>query len=120
MYACMTIGPGLLVLALIENTRNRFTNIMNVFGRVPFFYYLLHIYVIHLLCIPVYFASGFTVADLATEEMSFALFVPDHNYGFSLGIVYLIWLFVIFLCYFPSRWYNQYKSTHKKWWLSYI
>lgn len=120
MYACMTISPGLLALAAIENIRNRFTNIMNVFGRVPFFYYLLHIYVIHLLCIPVYFASGFTVADLETTKMSFAIFVPDENYGFSLGIVYLIWLFVIFLCYFPSRWYNNYKSTHKKWWLSYI
>lgn len=119
LYALMTLGPALIVLALIENIRNRFTAIFNIFGRVPFFYYLIHIYIIHILCVILFFAEGFSFEDNFKLKMTFA-FRPDENFGFSLGIVYLIWLFVLVLCYFPSRWYNNYKSTHKQWWLSYI
>lgn len=119
MYACMTIGPALIVLALIENIRNRFTAIFNIFGRVPFFYYLIHIYIIHILCVILFFAEGYSIEDNETMRMTFG-FRPEENFGFSLGIVYLIWVLVLVLCYFPSRWYNNYKSTHKKWWLSYI
>jgi uncharacterized membrane protein len=119
MYACMTLGPTLLLLAFIEKARNSVTAILNIFGRVPFFYYLIHIYIIHLLCMAMYFIEGYTIADLKGTQMSF-MFRPSENFGFSLGIVYLIWILVLFLCYFPSRWYNNYKSTHKKWWLSYI
>lgn len=119
MYACITIGPALIVLALIEKIRNRFTAIFNIFGRVPFFYYLIHIYIIHILCTILFFAEGYTIEDAETLPMTFA-FRPEQNFGFSLGIVYLIWIFVLVLCYFPSRWYNNYKSTHKHWWLAYI
>jgi len=119
MYACMTIGPAMIVLALIENIRNRFTALFNIFGRVPFFYYLIHIYVIHLLCTILFFVDGYTMEDNFKIPISFA-FRPKENFGFSLGIVYLIWLGVLVLCYFPSRWYNNYKTTHKKWWLSYV
>lgn len=119
MYACMTLGPALIVLALIENVSNGFTAIFNIFGRVPFFYYLIHIYIIHILCTILFFAEGYSFEDNFKLKMSFA-FRPDDNFGFSLGIVYLIWIFVLTLCYSPSRWYNNYKSTHKKWWLSYI
>jgi uncharacterized membrane protein len=119
MYACMTLGPALIVLTLIENIRNRFTAIFNIFGRVPFFYYLIHIYIIHILCTVLFFADGHSIEENFTGNMSFE-FRPKENFGFSLGIVYLIWLCVLILCYFPSRWYNNYKSTHKKWWLSYV
>jgi uncharacterized membrane protein len=120
LYACMTIGPGLIMLAFIEKLSNRLTWMLNVLGRVPFFYYILHIYIIHILCIGLYFAQGFTIDDLKTKKMSFALFVPDENFGLSLPYVYLIWLLVIILCYYPGKWYNRYKTTHKSWWLSYL
>ncbi|PZR23402.1 MAG: hypothetical protein DI539_02990 [Flavobacterium psychrophilum] len=119
LYTCMTLGPALIVLALIENIQNRFTTIFNIFGRVPFFYYLIHIYIIHILCTALFFAEGYSFEDNFKLPMSFA-FRPDNNFGFSLDIVYLIWILVLVLCYFPSRWYNNYKSTHKHWWLSYI
>jgi len=119
MYACMTLGPGLIALALIENIRNGFTSIFNIFGRVPFFYYIIHIYIIHLLCTALFFAEGYEFEDNFKLKMAFG-FRPRENFGFSLGIVYLIWIFVLIVCYFPSRWYNNYKSTQKKWWLSYV
>lgn len=120
LYTFMTIGPGLVLLASLENTPNRVTKALNTLGRVPFFYYLIHIYILHILCIGLYFAQGFTFADLYTKKMSFALFVPDKNFGLQLGYVYLVWIVCVMLCYFPSKWYNQYKCNHKRWWLSYI
>jgi len=119
MYACMTLGPALLALAALENINNKFTGIMNVFGRVPFFYYLLHVYVIHLLCVVVFYAEGYEFADNFKLQMAFG-FRPRENFGYSLGTVYLLWLLVLVICYYPSRWYNNYKSNNKKWWLSYV
>ena len=119
MYACMTLGPALLFLPALENVQNRFTKVMNTFGRVPFFYYLLHVYSIHLLCVGLYFIQGFTFKDLFSKPMSFA-FRPDSGFGIALPYVYIVWLAVLVLCYYPSRWYDRYKSTHSKWWLGYI
>ncbi|TRW24805.1 DUF1624 domain-containing protein [Flavobacterium zepuense] len=119
MYACMTLGPCMLALAALENVSNKFTAIMNVFGRVPFFYYLLHVYVIHFLCVILFYAEGYEFADNFRIPIAFG-FRPRENFGFSLSITYLMWLLVLFICYFPSRWYNNYKSTHTKWWLSYV
>jgi uncharacterized membrane protein len=119
MYACMTLGPAMIALALLENVRNRVTDILNIFGRVPFLYYLAHIYIIHLLCVVLFYAEGYTFADNFKLDMAFG-FRPKENFGFSLGIVYLIWILVVALCWFPTKWYEKYKRTHKKWWLSYI
>jgi uncharacterized membrane protein len=119
IYACMTLGPSLLVLAALEGVQNRITNIFNVFGRVPFFYYILHVYVIHVFTVVIFYAQGFDFQDNFTQDMAFG-FRPRFNFGVSLGVTYLLWILVLVICYFPSRWYNNYKSTHKKWWLSYI
>src|SRR6187402_1712590 len=51
LFLCMTIGPGILFLALIEKVQNGFTKVMNVYGRVPMLYYILHFYLIHLLLV---------------------------------------------------------------------
>jgi len=119
IYACMTLGPGLLVLAALEGIQNKLTDIFNVFGRVPFFYYILHVYVIHFVCVAMYFIQGFTLNQVFTVKQSFG-FRPDEGFGVSLGATYLLWIGVLVVCYFPSRWYNNYKTRHKKWWLSYI
>lgn len=120
MYTCITLGPSLLALSVIEDQPfTWFSKAMNTLGRVPFFYYLIHIYVIHLLCTAVYFVQGFTWEQLDTIPQMFA-FRPRENFGFGLGYVYLIWIAVVVICYFPCRWYDRYKSTHKKWWLSYL
>ena len=120
MYACMTLGPGLLILAALEGIKNKLTDIFNIFGRVPFFYYILHVYVIHLVCVIMFYAQGFETADNFKPGFISFGFRPKSDFGVSLGVTYLMWIGVLIICYFPSRWYNKYKSTHKKWWLSYI
>jgi hypothetical protein len=118
LYLCMTLGPSILSLAFIEKVQNKFTDFFIVFGRVPFFYYVLHFFYIHILCVIAFFASGYTTKDIIPKTTPF-LFRPD-NFGFSLPVVYAIWFFVITTLYPLCKRYNKYKSTHHQWWLSYV
>lgn len=117
MYLCMTIGPGLLLLVLFEKVKNGLTNILVIYGAVPFFYYVLHFYLIRLLNIILFFAQGFTAKDIAPTQ-SFA-FEPK-GFGVNLFWVYVIWFLVIAILYLPCRWYYKFKRTHRQWWLSYL
>jgi uncharacterized membrane protein len=116
LYICMTIGPGLLVLAWLEKIKAGWTNIVVIYGRVPMFYYLLHFFIIHVLCMIVFFASGHTMEQAASGMM---LFRPN-DFGYSLGVTYLIWIAVVASLYPLCKWYSRYKATHTHWWLSYL
>lgn len=116
LYISMTIGPGLLVLAWLEKIKAGWTNIVVIYGRVPMFYYLLHFFIIHVLCMIVFFASGYTMAQAAS---GFMLFRPN-DFGFSLGVTYIIWIAVVVSLYPLCKWYSRYKATHTHWWLSYL
>jgi uncharacterized membrane protein len=118
MYISMTIGPALIALALFENVKNKVSDFFTVFGRVPFFYYILHLFLIHGLTVLGFYLSGYGSKDIVSSNIPF-LFRPA-SFGYSLKIVYLIWIFVIIILYPLCKWYNKYKSTHNKWWLSYI
>lgn len=117
MYACITLGPALIVLALLENVQNRFTEFVKVFGRVPFFYYVMHIYLIHLFTVIAFYLEGYGSKDIVGQTPF--LFRPV-QFGYGLGTVYIIWVLLILLLYPLCRWYNRYKSTHTQWWLSYL
>ncbi len=118
LYSFMTLGAALVVLSLTENIHNRLTSIFIVYGNVPFFYYLLHFYLLRIVNVVLFFVSGYNTSQIITQN-SPALFKPD-TFGYSLGGIYLIWLFVITALYFPCRWYSNYKKTHNQWWLSYL
>jgi hypothetical protein len=45
---------------------------------------------------------------------------PDPGFGFNLPAIYVAWVILIAILYFPCRWYAQYKATHKQWWLGYL
>lgn len=121
LYLCITIGPALILLALMETVKNAFTRIMIVFGRTAFFYYILHIYLIHIIATLLFFMRGYTLQDAKNmdENFPFRFLVPGE--GFSLPVVYLIWLGVVLILYPLCKKYDRYKTTHKeKWWLSYL
>lgn len=117
LYLLMTIGPAMIFLAFTENATNKISRFISVYGRVPMFYYIIHFYLLHTLAFTLFFATGHTSAELDFINR-FAGF-PE-NFGFHLWLVYLIWIGVILLLYFPCRWYDKYKSTHTQWWLSYL
>ena len=117
-YCCMTLGPALIVMALIENVRSGWAKIVSVYGRVPFFYYILHFYLIHGLLIIVFFASGYTTAQIVDPQSLF--FFRPVNFGYDLWIVYIIWIAIVATLYFPCRWFYRYKMQHSQWWLRYL
>ena len=119
LYGLITLGPACIFLALFETKPGRLGKIFSVYGRVPMFYYILHIYLIHLLAM---FAT--TLCGHKWSDMIFADFTNTdklNGYGFLLSIVYLVWIAVIVILYPLCKWYDQYKTNHKeKWWLSYL
>jgi hypothetical protein len=114
----MVIGSGMLFLAFIEKIQNRFTDVMNIYGKVPMLYYVLHFYLIHLLVIMVFFWQGFGVEDIVPPHNPF-FFKPD-GFGFGLWGVYAVWAVVVIALFPLCKKYSIYKSTHKQWWLSYL
>lgn len=119
MYASITLGPALILLALLENVQNKFTAFVKVYGRVPFFYYVLHFYLIHALTVfAFFFIEGLGTKDIV-DPNSFFYFRPL-NFGYGLWAVYLVWFIVVLALYPLCKKYDRYKSTHKKWWLSYL
>ena len=122
MYMCITIGPALLLLSFMEKIKNGFTNTMVVFGRTAFFYYILHLYLIHLLAAILFFVKGKHTVQFALDSMKdlpFMFVIPGE--GIRLGLVYLVWIIVIVALYPLCKWYDNYKINHKeKWWLSYL
>ena len=117
-YLCMTLGPSLIILSLLESVKNKFTNILIIYGRVPFFYYVVHLFLIHAIGVVIFFATGHGSNEIVDTQTPF-LFRPLH-YGFDLPVVYAIWLFTIVVLYWPCKWFNNYRSSHNQWWLSYV
>ncbi|MBZ5858408.1 DUF1624 domain-containing protein [Flavihumibacter profundi] len=122
LYALMTLGPALIFLALAEKPLNQLGKIIIPFGRVPLFFYILHLYLIHLLAIVAVVYSGRPWTDMVLTGGSNPKDSPWLvGYGFSLGFTYLVWIIVVLLLYPLCKWYDIYKTNHKdKWWLSYL
>ena len=107
LYLMMTLGPALMLLAAFEHAHGLFARILTVFGQVPFFYYVVHIYVIHLLAVATAFAM---TGDLTRAP----------EIGLGLGGVYLVWLLVLVLLYPICRWFAGLKESGRGWWWSYL
>jgi uncharacterized membrane protein len=121
LYVLMTLGPAMIFLALAERPLNVFTQKIAVFGRVPFFYYVLHIYLIHVLAIIGAVISGYNWSDMILTDRVNR--VPGlKGYGFNLLTVYLIWIGVLLFLYPCCKWFDRYKRAHqsKQKWLSYL
>jgi uncharacterized membrane protein len=120
-YVLLTEGIALIFLSLTENISNRLTRFISVYGRVPMFYYLLHIYLIHIVALIAAVLTGFKWTDM-TSFNTWISYMPNlRGYGFSLGAVYIIWIAIVLILYPACKWYDGYKSSHRnKWWLSYL
>ena len=120
LFLCMTIGPGILFLAFIEKVQNKFTSVMNIYGRVPMLYYILHFYILHIILVGVFYIQGFGSKDIIPEGAPF--FFKPNGVGFNLWGVYAVWLFVVIILYPVCKKYDRYKTAHakEKWWLSYL
>jgi uncharacterized membrane protein len=120
-YLLMTHGPALILLACLDGvTAERgLGRVLLVFGRVPLFYYIVHIFLIHALAIIVGLLFHQPVSWL--WHGSFVLQNSPAGYGHGLPFVYLLWLIVLLILYLPCKSYTEFKSRHRDWaWLSYL
>jgi len=118
-FMCMTIGPVLLLMAWWDEIQSGFTKIVSVYGRVPFFYFLAHLFVIHLFSAVTYFMRGHSFTE-GVNPTAFIKFIQPGE-GVQLRYVYLVWLAVVISLYPVCKWYDRYKTNHKeKKWLSYL
>ena len=117
LYLLMTIGPAILLMPVLEGLKGGVGRFFTVYGRVPMFYYILHIYLIHLMAV---ITATIVGAPLGYFTSNTLIFAPKEGWGYDLPGVYLAWVVAVLLLYFPSRWFMKVKQQHKKWWLSYI
>ena len=121
VYLLMTLGPSILFLAFAEKRLGKLNQAFVTVGRVPMFYYLLHLYLIHGLAIVAAVLTGFGVAPMINFETWVTMTPALKGYGFNLWIVYGVWIFVVVALYPLCRWYESYKRNHREiWWLSYL
>lgn len=121
LYLLVTLGCSLLFLANTEKLKGKVVNFFCVFGRVPFFYYILHIYLIHFMAVFAAEFTGFGWRIMVSMPTFVTRVEALKGYGFNLITVYLVWIFVIILLYPLCKKFDAYKQSHKeKWWLSYL
>jgi uncharacterized membrane protein len=119
LYVLMTLGPALVLLAAQDRERGHIGGAFTTFGRVPLFYYLLHVPLIHVVAIA-----------FALIQIGDAGFLFEHpfvggsrwpaNYGYSLPVVYLVTVGVVAALYPLCRWFAAVKARRRAWWMGYL
>jgi uncharacterized membrane protein len=116
LYLAMTLGPGLIALALFENARGRVAGWLITFGRVPFFFYIAHIYLLHVVAVTAVALSGEDLAWLFQDPIA----TKPEGYGVSLPLIDVLWLGFLLILYPVCRWFAALKQRRQDWWLSYL
>ncbi len=120
LFLVMTLGPLIALLPWAERARGSWAAVLTTFGRVPLFYYLLHIPLIH--------AAALGVSLLREGRVDPWLFgnhpmwpppLPE-GYRWSLPLLYLVWAVVVALLYVACRWFADLKARRRDWWLTYL
>jgi hypothetical protein len=118
----MTLAPALAAVAWLERFEFRSTNPLLVFGRVPFFYYGMHLALAHLIEIGMNFVrygpQPFLL--LAPPSMGSANQLFPADFGFPLWTVYVVWIVVLLLLYPVCLWFARLKQRRHDWWLTYL
>jgi uncharacterized membrane protein len=122
LFTLMTIGPALIFLAVTEKPLRRWNAKVAVFGRVPMFYYLAHILLIHILAVIAAGLSGEHWREITVLNTPVNDAPALKGYGFNLATVYIVWILLIILLYPLCALFDRYKKFHQpqKRWLSYI
>jgi uncharacterized membrane protein len=121
-FLLMTLGPALLFLAWADGVRVNERHPLLVFGRVPLFYFLVHIPLIHAVAIALnwtrYGMASFLFTPPPTLGTPRNLFPPD--YGWDLSVVYGVWIAVVLALYPTCLWFMRLKARRREWWVAYL
>ena len=123
-FLLMTLGPALLLLAYFDRRAPTDRHPLVVIGRVPFFYYVAHFWLLHLL------ASFMAWTRYGSASLAY-LFNPlpsmggpaelfPAGFGYPLWVTYAVWIGLVLLLYPACRWFAAVKARRRDWWLSYL
>jgi uncharacterized membrane protein len=121
-YVLATFGVLLLIYAVFDwfsshDVLPRARHVIETYGRVPFFYYVLHIYLLHAVATLVTLDVVGNVHSMIGES---AMEAAGRGWGVGLPAVYAIWLSVVVVLYWPSLWFSRVKARRRDWWISYL
>jgi uncharacterized membrane protein len=121
LYLLMTLGPAMLFLWAVDAGTPRWLRPALIIGKVPMFYYLLHVPLIHLIAIAVCYARyGQVHWMFESPTMGQFPVTQPPGWGYSLPIVYLVWATVVVTLYPLCRWFAGLKQRRSDAWLSYF
>jgi uncharacterized membrane protein len=113
LYLAMTLGPALMLLAVSDGVQGTIAGWITTFGRVPLFFYIAHIYLLHATAILfAWITIGGTVSAAGTHK-------PD-GYGLGLAGIYTVWLAAVILLWPACAWFAAIKRRRVEWWWSYL
>jgi uncharacterized membrane protein len=117
LYLAMTLGPALVALALFKGVRGTLGRAIVTIGRVPFLFYVAHIFLVHAMAVV---AAAVWYGDTAWLFTGMPLLSKPEGYGFALPVVYAAWIAALLALYPLSRWFAALKQRRRDWWLSYL
>jgi uncharacterized membrane protein len=115
LFLSLILGIVMLAFPLFDRVTGRIEKWLSTFGKVPFFFFLLHL--------PLISSTSIIWAFLKFDVFTILAFSAQNlpaGYTPSLLRLYVVWAIVLVILYFPCRWYAKYKSTHKNWVTFYI
>ena len=116
LFLLMTLGPLIFLMPLVDRARGFSVRALAVFGRVPLFYCLLHVPLIH--------ALALLVSLLREGRLNPWVFAnhPVRNppappgCQWSLPLLYAVTAIAVALLYWPCRWFAELKRTRRWRW----
>jgi uncharacterized membrane protein len=121
LYVCATLGPVLAAIPLIERWKGAAARVLLTFGSVPFFAYLAHLYIAHVLTILAAAVYGANISG-QFNVLSKAMFAPETmaGTGLPLYVTYVVWALVLAILYPLCRWFSALRRRRSDWWLGYL
>ena len=119
-FLLMTLGPTLALMPSLEKVRGAIADRVELFGRVPFFYYMLHIPLIHALAIGVSYLMHGEVNGWLFANHPMGAPLPPDGYSWNLWMLYAVWAVTIIILYYACRWWVDLKRRRSDWWLKYL
>ena len=121
LFLLMTLGPAMLLLRAFDSGTPRILRPALIIGKVPMFYYMLHFLLIHLLAVGVCYARYGTAHWMfESPDLGHYPFSPPPGWGYSLPVVYLVWVFVVVAMYPLCSWFAALRQRRNDPWLSYL
>jgi len=118
VFLSIFLGPAMVLMGALDRPLGKWSYPLRDFGRVPFFFYILHIPLLHV--------GGILLALYTFNDASWLMQTPigpspeGYHYTYELLPTYIAWVSVVILLYWPCKWFAGLKTRRKDWWLSYF